>query len=295
MRPGLVFTCALLLVCGGAAGQPALPELALGAVPPDPQRGQVILFELEGARPGDRVGGAFLGRSLRFFVDGRGRVRALAAVNLEDPTGMTPAAIRLESPEGETRTLSRPIRVRPGRFERQELRVDPRYVRPPASARERIQRERTEMRRLFEAAPTPRAWRGSFVWPREDEITSPFGLRRLFNDELASRHWGLDIDGRRGSPVEAIGAGRVVMCAKRYYSGGTVVIDHGLRLFSLYFHLSAIEVAEGQAVRKGQRIGRVGRSGRATGPHLHVGTKVEDVSFDPVSLFDLDLDEGVEP
>ena len=124
--------------------------------------------------------------------------------------------------------------------------------------------------------------------------SSRFGLRRTFNGKLQSRHLGLDIDGSLGRPVRAIGAGRVVLVAQRYYSGLTVVIDHGLRLFSMYYHLSAAEVEPGQRVSKGQRIGRVGRSGRVTGPHLHLSFKVEGENIDPLSLFGFDFDAGPE-
>jgi murein DD-endopeptidase MepM/ murein hydrolase activator NlpD len=82
------------------------------------------------------------------------------------------------------------------------------------------------------------------------------------------------------------------MVSDRYYAGGTVVIDHGLRLFSLYFHLSEFQVEVGDMVEKGQLIGKVGRSGRVTGPHLHLGIRVEGLSFDPLSLLEFDFDEG---
>jgi murein DD-endopeptidase MepM/ murein hydrolase activator NlpD len=102
----------------------------------------------------------------------------------------------------------------------------------------------------------------------------------------------VDIDGKTGDPVVAIGAGRVVMVSDRYYAGGTVVIDHGLRLYSLYFHLSEFLVEVGDNVEKGQLIGKVGRSGRVTGPHLHLGTRVEGLSFDPLSLLKFDFEGG---
>jgi murein DD-endopeptidase MepM/ murein hydrolase activator NlpD len=148
------------------------------------------------------------------------------------------------------------------------------------------------MKSIWRALPSKRKWRGSFVWPRKDEICSTFGARRMFNDKLKSRHFGVDIDGKTGDPVLAIGAGRVVMVSDRYYAGGTVVIDHGLRLFSLYFHLSEFQVEVGDMVEKGQLIGKVGRSGRVTGPHLHLGIRVEGLSFDPLSLLEFDFDEG---
>ena len=148
------------------------------------------------------------------------------------------------------------------------------------------------MRSIWRALPSKRKWRGSFVWPRKDEICSTFGAKRMFNKKLASRHFGVDIDGKDGDPVRAIGTGRVVMVSDRYYAGGTVVIDHGLRLYSLYFHLSEFLVKTGDTVEKGQLIGKVGRSGRVTGPHLHLGTRVEGLSFDPLSLLEFDFDGG---
>jgi murein DD-endopeptidase MepM/ murein hydrolase activator NlpD len=117
----------------------------------------------------------------------------------------------------------------------------------------------------------------------------------MFNGQLRSRHWGLDIDGRLGDPILAMGDGTVVMVAERYYSGGTLVIDHGLRLFSLYFHLSEFAVKPGERVARGQLIGRVGSTGRSTGPHLHLTTKLEDRSFDPTALLEMDLREDDDP
>jgi murein DD-endopeptidase MepM/ murein hydrolase activator NlpD len=101
-----------------------------------------------------------------------------------------------------------------------------------------------------------------------------YGTRRVFNGELKSRHYGLDLRGRVGTPVFSVLGGRVVLVAERFFSGGTVVVDHGGGLFSLYFHLSRWNVKVGDAVARGARIGAVGRSGRVTGPHLHLGVAV---------------------
>ncbi len=261
--------------------------LSVIVLPEHPTQGQLVVIEVRGANPGDRVSGTFQDRKLRFFVDGQGRVRALAAVPLECEPGKVPVEIRVQPAEGDPLVHGTAIEVQAGEFGEQLLRVNPRFVKPPKKYLERIKRERAEIEEIQSAPPTARKWSGSFVWPRKDKICSEFGLRRVFNGELQSRHLGLDIDGRTGSPVRAIGAGRVVMVTNRYYSGGTVVIDHGLRLFSMYFHLSAFSVEKGRRVSKGQLIGKVGRSGRATGPHLHITTKVEDVAFDPLDLFGL--------
>ncbi len=270
---------------------PAPFVLDISVTPPRPRQGQLVLIEVAGVCPGDRVEGTFDERKLRFYVDLAGRVRTLAAVPLNRKPGEVSLLVRVTHPGEDPVIRGQAVGIGAGKFEKQELRVAPRFVKPPPEVAGRIGTERRAMKRLWKQAPTPRNWRGSFVWPRKDRICSAFGLRRVFNGKLRGRHWGLDIDGKVGQPVRAIGAGRVVMVADRYYSGGTVVIDHGLRLFSLYFHLSVFDVKKGQVVEKGQLVGQVGKSGRVTGPHLHLSTKLEGVTFDPVTLLDADLSE----
>ena len=271
--------------------QPAR-DLAVRVFPPRPAQGQLVVIQVEGAEPGDRVSGEFAGRKLRFFIDGQGRVRALSAVSWKQKPGEVSLVVTVQPPRGDPVIQGVAVPVLEYQFEEQELKVNPKYVRPPKDVRARIKRERAAMRSIWRALPSRRKWSGSFVWPRKDEICSTFGAKRMFNRKLKSRHFGVDIDGKTGDPVVAIGAGRVVMVSDRYYAGGTVVIDHGLRLYSLYFHLSEFLVEVGDAVEKGQLIGKVGRSGRVTGPHLHLGTRVEGLSFDPLSLLGFDFAGG---
>ena len=280
---------AVLLVLAGALA-PAR-QVELQAVPARPAQGQLVVLTLTGHRPGDSITGSCNGRPLRFFLDEAGRVRALTAIPLKQKPGPVPLLVRVQPSDGEPIIHGRSLQVVAGKFDRQELKVARRFVKPPAAVRRRIRRERRLLRKIWRAPPSPRHWRGRFVWPRRDKICSTFGLRRIFNGHLRSRHYGLDIDGRVGDPVRAIGAGRVVLAADLYTSGGTIIIDHGLRLFSLYFHLSSFAVARGDKVERGQLIGKVGESGRVTGPHLHLSTKIEGVSFDPLSLLQADLDE----
>jgi murein DD-endopeptidase MepM/ murein hydrolase activator NlpD len=274
-----------------AADQPAR-NLAVEVFPPKPAQGQMLVIQVKGAEPGDRVSGEFAGRKLRFFIDDRGRVRAITAVSWKQEPGEASLVVTVQPSRGDPIIVGVAVPVLEYRFEEQELKVNPKYVRPPKEVRARIRRERAAMKSIWRAPPSARKWRGSFVWPRKDEICSTFGAKRMFNKKLKSRHFGVDIDGKTGDPVVAIGAGRVVMVSDRYYAGGTVVIDHGLRMFSLYFHLSEFLVEVGDSVEKGQLIGKVGRSGRVTGPHLHLGTRVEGLSFDPLSLLEFDFEEG---
>jgi len=274
-----------------ATDQPAR-DLSVKVFPPRPAQGKFLLVQVEGAEPGDRVSGEFAGRKLRFFIDDKGRVRALTAVSWKQEPGDASLVVTVQPPRGDPIVKGVAVPVLKYQFEEQELKVNPKYVRPPREVRARIRRERAAMKSIWRAPTSKRKWRGSFVWPRQDEICSTFGAKRMFNDKLKSRHFGVDIDGKTGDPVVAMAAGRVVMVSDRYYAGGTVVIDHGLRLFSLYFHLSEFLVEVGDMVEKGQLIGKVGRSGRVTGPHLHLGTRVEGLSFDPLSLLEFDFDQG---
>jgi murein DD-endopeptidase MepM/ murein hydrolase activator NlpD len=286
MIPGIVnFLLGVFLAQAVSAPR----DLQVRVLPENPKQGQLVVIEVWGAEAGDELRGRFLNRKLRFFSDGQHGTRALTAVPLRAKPGKKTLSLELRMSASESMFRSQPVMVAKGQFGTQTISVAAKYVRPPEEVRKRIQSEGAEIKKLWQAAATRRMWRGSFVWPRKDRVGSPFGLKRVFNGRLKSRHFGVDIRGKMGSPVAAIGVGRVVMVADRYYSGNTVVIDHGLRLFSLYFHLSKADVKKGQRVKKGQIIGRVGSTGRSTGPHLHMSTKIENLSFDPLSLLAFDF------
>jgi murein DD-endopeptidase MepM/ murein hydrolase activator NlpD len=169
-------------------------------------------------------------------------------------------------------------------FPATSLRVASRFTAPDEQAVERIRREREIVRAALATVTTEPLWNGAFIMPRDDVTTSPYGQRRLFNNQLRSRHTGLDIRGRTGDPVHAANSGRVILARDLFYTGNAVYIDHGLGIVTGYFHLSKHEVTEGQWVEKGQLIGRVGATGRVTGPHLHWGLYLQGAALDPSTL-----------
>jgi murein DD-endopeptidase MepM/ murein hydrolase activator NlpD len=122
--------------------------------------------------------------------------------------------------------------------------------------------------------------------PLAARLTSPFGTRRLLNGKPKSPHGGVDFKAAIGVPVAAAAAGRVVLAEELYYSGRIVIIDHGLSIFSLYMHLSEIDCRVGDQVDAGQIIGKSGKSGRVTGPHLHWGVKIAGIFVDPLRFVD---------
>jgi murein DD-endopeptidase MepM/ murein hydrolase activator NlpD len=134
------------------------------------------------------------------------------------------------------------------------------------------------------AHDTPRLWEPRFELPRASRITSVYGTAREYNGELSSRHMGTDFAGRVGEPVHAAARGLVALVADFYLAGRAVYLDHGEGLVTGYFHLSRIDVSEGDTVVMGSRIGAVGRTGRVTGPHLHWIARYGAIGVDPMSL-----------
>ena len=123
--------------------------------------------------------------------------------------------------------------------------------------------------------------------PVPDVANSAFGTHSVFNGKPTSQHTGADFLSPSGRPVEAPNAGRVVIAGPRYFSGNTVVIDHGQGLFSVLAHLSEIDVAVGDSVAAGRVVGKVGATGRVTGPHLHWAVRLNGARVDPLSLLDV--------
>ncbi len=183
------------------------------------------------------------------------------------------------------------VHVRPHAYGETELSVAPRFTSPPADVMERIERERELVRSTLRQVTPEWLIDGNFVRPRNTRITSPFGQKRVFNGELQSRHWGVDLAGDVGAEVHVAGRGRIAIARSLYYAGNAIYVDHGLGVFSGYYHLSQIDVSEGDIVERGQVIGRVGATGRVTGPHLHWSFFVDAERLDARSLLDLRVPE----
>jgi murein DD-endopeptidase MepM/ murein hydrolase activator NlpD len=151
---------------------------------------------------------------------------------------------------------------------------------------EKIRKEKSILQEVYSRV-SEKMWTGNFILPVRDykRVIWNFGARRIINGYTSGFHKGIDISAPRGTSVFASNSGVVVIARKFTLEGNLVVIDHGSGIFSIYAHLHKIKVSEGQKVKKGQFIGTVGSSGRATGPHLHFGIKVGKVDVNPQSLF----------
>ena len=179
-----------------------------------------------------------------------------------------------------------PIAVVPRQFPTRRLRVASQFVDPPPQDLARIRVEADRLAAIFGTVTIPDRLE-AFVPPVPGVAGSNFGTRSIFNGEERAPHAGVDFRGAVGTPVAAPAAGRVVLAEDLFFTGQTVVIDHGLGLYSLLAHLSRIDVMPGHAVSRGQRIGLLGASGRVTGPHLHWTVRLGEARVDPLRLLAL--------
>ncbi len=166
----------------------------------------------------------------------------------------------------------------------ERLTVNPAMVSPPSDQRERIARERVEVRKALDTVSGGGFWKLPFVRPVPGAVTSVYGKKRIFNGIPKSRHGGVDYRAPIGTPVKSASAGRVILTGDHYYAGKSIYVDHGGAVISMYFHLSSVDVAVGQTVAPGEVIGRTGKTGRITGPHLHFGVAVGGRMVDPAPL-----------
>ena len=138
-----------------------------------------------------------------------------------------------------------------------------------------------EVKQTAQIEPLPPLWDGKFIWPVRGKVTTEFGLIRYMNNIEEGRHSGIDIAASTGTPVLACNRGKVIFAGSLYLTGLTVIVHHGLDLYTSYCHLSKIAVNEGEQVNLGETIGQVGMTGLATGPHLHLTIRIGDICVDP--------------
>ncbi|MBZ5538461.1 MAG: M23 family metallopeptidase [Acidobacteriia bacterium] len=254
------------------------------------QSGSACLFTVEFAGAPSALHGKWMDRDVAFFQGGDGPVwYGLAGVDVEAKPGEYDLTLEAMLPDGRILRSVQPIRVSPSPYRTVRIRVPDKFVQPDPETLRRVEAEKEIKKQAFaHQAPAPE-WSGSFVAPLKSTLSETFGTRRTFNGQLASIHRGLDYHAKTGTPVHAANAGEVVLARELFYEGNCVVIDHGQHFMTLYMHLSKIDVAEGERVKKGQQIGLSGSTGRATGPHLHLGVRWEGAYLNPASLMRLTL------
>ncbi len=289
MRNLLAVGLSLVLAEAAASQTPA----ALADVrwqPEHPRQGTFIYIIVNLNSDDDRLGvsGSMTGQPLHFERDATGAFRALAPV-LVNALETIPFSLTVTQRSDSSHRVVL-IPVEPAEFRSSNLSVASQFSATPDSAlRARIDAENAQSARVYrQSHDTPRMWSGEWVRPRTSRITSEFGVRRLLNGELRSRHLGVDLDGETGDPIVAANRAAVALVGDFYYSGNVVYLDHGNGLVTIYMHMSEVDVRQGDTVERGQQIGKVGATGRVTGPHVHWHARYGRVAVDGLSLLELE-------
>ncbi len=252
------------------------------------QPGEVVMLTMESARPLQEVRVSAFGRSFFCFRTADPLTwSGLVGIDLETKPGRYVVNVTGLDADGKAVTVEHPVTVAPKKFATRTLTVDERFVSPPREALARIQKESERVRAIFDSVSPARYWTGPFVLPVPGRPISEFGKRSVYNGQPRSPHAGTDFAGPTGTPIKAPNAGTVALAANLYYSGNTVILDHGHGLYSYFGHMSAFSAHEGDAVAAGDIVGTVGATGLVTGPHLHWSVRLAGTRVDPLSLVDV--------
>lgn len=180
------------------------------------------------------------------------------------------------------------ISVRDGNYAKETIHVQKSKVNPQSKVvKERTAKEYAEAMKIYGKVTAKNYVSSAYIVPLESKITSDFGKARVYNDTLKGYHSGTDFRAKIGTPIIASNDGKVVLAENRFYSGNSVIIDHGQGIYTCYYHLSEFKVKTGDMVKKAQLIGLSGATGRITGPHLHFSARVGGVQVDPMQLVEL--------
>lgn len=256
-------------------------------IPEQTYRGEPFLVNMSSPLPMENIVIAWLGKEVPTIVSREGEAyKAVVLLGTDVKRKykpVEPIAIRV-SLDGQTSSISREIRVSEKTYPVQRLSVDPNMVQPPKEYWPRIEEESRIVGKALATITAERFWNLPMIRPTPGRISSIYGLRRVFNGQPRTPHRGLDIAAPQGELVLAVDEGLVVLTGDHYYAGQSVYLDHGQGVISAYLHLSETAVKPGQVVSRGETIGRVGSTGRVTGPHLHFGLYVLGQAVDPEPL-----------
>ncbi|WP_439837149.1 peptidoglycan DD-metalloendopeptidase family protein [Aeromonas enteropelogenes] len=263
-----VVCCLLLLL----ASQSALAEGFISRLLNHPVPGGVAVVPLgsEAQAPTAR----YQGKPVLVVREEGKRWIAIVGISLKSKTG----AHQLQVNDGRTLNFT----VTPKHYREQRIKLkNGRQVNPLAEDMVRINRELAEQTRAYQTFSPNQPSNLLFDKPVNGPLSSPFGLRRFFNGEERNPHSGLDFAVGAGTPIKSPAAGKVILIGNYFFNGNTVFVDHGQGLISMFCHMSKVDVKLGQSLPRGGIVGRVGATGRATGPHMHWNVSLNDTRVDP--------------
>jgi murein DD-endopeptidase MepM/ murein hydrolase activator NlpD len=260
------------------------------------KQGQVLVVKVKGEEQATEVKGTFLSRTIPFFREFRPGEPAghigLLGIDMQDEPGIYELSVK----QGEqAKQLSFNVQVAKEKFAVEHLKLPKDKVDLDEKSTARWKAEQQSVREALAENSRLKLWRSNFVEPVSGKRTGIFGSVRIMNGQPRNPHNGEDIGAPLGADVAATNDGIVRITVDHIFSGKGVFVDHGLGFYTMYFHLSEILVKDGDLVTAGQIIGKVGATGRATGPHLHWGVKLNGARVNPYALLDLPFKNGATP
>ncbi len=258
------------------------------SLPKEAKQGEVCLIRASGPASLKSIYGEFQGGRFPIAFDTETRTyEGLLGIDMSTPAGTYDIKVIARDGEDRLYTSTLSLKVEKADFAIQALSLPPPMVELDAKTLERVNQEAKRLEALFQTFRDERLWKGVFIRPVEGEVSTGFGVNRIINGKQRGQHTGIDLRAEEGTPVLASNHGVVVLVDELFFSGKSVVLDHGWGSYSMYFHLSEVLVKEGDRVLTGAMLGRVGSTGRSTGPHLHWGMRIHGARVDPLTLLNI--------
>ena len=249
------------------------------------QPGEVLVIQVSSEKNLELLKATLGDREFPFFETAPNQWLGLIGLDLSLAVGLH--EVRFEGNPESLGSETYRVQVADKEFPVRRLRVDSKYVSPPQEALSRIREEQKLVGTIFDRTTETRLWKGPFIRPVPGKTISAFGKRNIMNGVPRSPHSGTDFRASKGTPIKSPNHGKVVLVKELYFAGNTIIVDHGLGLYSYFAHLSEFEADEGDLVEKGQVVGQVGFTGLVTGPHLHWSLRLGGARVDPVSLIEV--------
>jgi murein DD-endopeptidase MepM/ murein hydrolase activator NlpD len=275
----LILFAACLVSPARAEDKTVKPEIIFEPAVPGP--GDIMVVTVKNAT--GTIEGTFNGNKI-YFNPSKDSSKAIVAVDYFMKPGKYELAVSAAGA-----VLKQTVEVVKKEYEVQRLTLPKNMVELSPENEARAEREQKRMSAIW-PHENGRIWTGDFINPLEGEIITPFGVRRIINNVPKSPHTGVDVAGEKGDKIRAPNSGVVALVDRQFFAGKAVVLDHGQGIYTMFFHLSKVLVKKGQKVRKGDVIALVGATGRATGPHLHWGVRIQGARVDPLELVHLKIE-----
>ena len=249
----------------------------------------IVTIDLKSEHPFEKLKVRFEGSEFP-VIQGADKSKKYSLVVVEFNSKPRETKIVVDYAEGVDKPVKHaelPLIVEDGGYPHETLKVQAEKANPPKAQVKRIMEEQREVGALYKKERKELLWAGRFSPPLDSVITSPFGNKRVFNGTMKSFHQGMDFRAKPGTPIHAPEGGVVVLAKDLFFTGWTVILDHGYGMFTIYCHMTELKTKVGDAVKKGDVLGLSGATGRVSGPHLHWGAVVNRQKINPENLLKL--------